>query len=339
MYISSDLTIDTSKFRPENVTEVTKQANATIKALTAPGPAWYEVGAVEYRKMHAEGNAALPQPIYLPGATDATLPSRDSARAIPVRVYQPDNGRPSRGVFMHIHGGGFVLGNEKYWDGTLQMLANGAQLTAISVGYRHAPEDPYPAPLHDCIDAAEHLVDHPSLYGTLRFLGGESAGSHLSVVVALHMLHSRPSFALSGVLAFYGIYDWGIGLPSATKSAESLILNRLALEHFGHAYLPGKTSKDRQDPYMSPLFADLRSLAQGSAKGLPPVLFSVGTDDCLLDDTILMSAKWSIAGGESIVKFYPGGPHGFTVIPNLPIAEEAKAVGVAFLNERLDQIA
>ncbi|KAL4949128.1 alpha/beta-hydrolase [Aspergillus filifer] len=336
MSISSDLIIETSKFRPENVTEAT---NATIKALAAPVSAWYEVGAVEYRKMHAEGRAALPPPIYLPGATDATIPSRDSARTIPIRVYKPDNGRPSRGVFLHSHGGGFVLGNEKYWDGTLQMLANGAQLTAISVGYRHAPEDPYPAPLHDCIDAAEYLVDNPSLYGTLRFLGGESAGSSLSVIVALHLLHSRPLFGLSGVLAFYGIYDWGIGLPSATKSAESLILNRLTLEHFGHAYLPGTTSKDRQNPYISPLFADLRSLADSSAKGLPPVLFSVGTEDCLLDDTILMSAKWSIAGGESIVKCYPGAPHAFTAIPNLPIAVEAKSVGVAFLNERLGQIA
>ncbi|KAL4925663.1 alpha/beta hydrolase [Aspergillus undulatus] len=339
MCIISDLNIDSSKFCPENISEATHQANAAIKALMSQGPAWYEVGAVEYRRLHIEGKVALPPPVLLPNATHASLPSRDPARAIPIRVYKPDNGQPSKGVFLHLHGGGFVLGSEKSSDKQLQMFANGTQLTAISVGYRHAPEDPYPAALHDSIDAAEYLVDHPSEYGNVHFIGGESAGGNLSVIVALHLLQSRPSFSLSGVLAVYGIYDWTLGLPTALDSADSLILNRSGLEAFSHAYLAGLSMEERRNPSISPLYTDLRSLAAGAANGLPPVLFIVGTADCLLDDTILMSTKWSIAGGECIVKIYPGAPHAFTVVPGLPVAEEANALKIRWLNEKMGEIA
>lgn len=113
MSIQSDLTIDASRFRPENVSETTKQVNNFVRDVTIKGPRWHEVGAATYREMHVQGKLALLAPTYLPGATDATLPSRDSSRLIPIRIYKPDNGQPSEGVFLHAHGGGWVLGDEK----------------------------------------------------------------------------------------------------------------------------------------------------------------------------------------------------------------------------------
>ncbi|KAL4914874.1 Alpha/Beta hydrolase protein [Aspergillus aurantiobrunneus] len=335
MSIRSDLSINPSRFHPDNVAEPTKQANTLLEGLSSRGPRWYEVGAAEYRQMRDQGKLPLPAPTYLPNAVDATLPSRDSSRAIPIRVYKPDNGEPSKGVFLHFHGGGFVLGNEKSSDKVLQMFANGVQLTAISVGYRHAPEDPYPAAVHDSIDAAEYLVDHPSIYGPVRFMGGESAGACLVVLATLHLLHWRPSHVLSGLILHYGFYDLSLGLPALATSTRPLMVNRTALEHFTEAYLPGVTPDERRSPSISPIYADFPALAAGSANGLPPALFIVGTEDCLLDDTILLGTKWRIAGGESLVQFYPGASHGFTVMPGLPVAEEANAASVRFLQERV----
>lgn len=113
MSIQSDLTINASRFRPENVTEATKQANSFLQDVTTKGPRWHEVGPATYREMRLQGKLALPAPTYLPGATDATIPSRDSSRRIPIRIYKPDNGHPSEGLFFHAHGGGWVLGDEK----------------------------------------------------------------------------------------------------------------------------------------------------------------------------------------------------------------------------------
>ncbi|KAL2845051.1 Alpha/Beta hydrolase protein [Aspergillus pseudoustus] len=337
MPMESDLTINSARFLAENVAESTKQANAVLADITANSPKWYQVGSARYREMQESGKTPLPPPVLLPNAIEATAPSRDSARQIPVRVYQPDN-EPSKGIFLHIHGGGHVLGSHDGQDSSLQTFANGTQLTSISVGYRLAPENPYPAAINDCIDAAEYLVDNPSKYGVLRFIGGESAGGNLSVLTAIHLLRSRPSHALSGLVLRYGQFDLGLGLPTiATPPSEkALMIDRHAMERFNSAYAPGLSFEERRTPSLSPLYEDLPALAAASPNGLPPALFICGTKDPLLDDTLLMSIKWSVAGAESITKIYPGAAHGFTVIPGLPAAEEAKKISVQFMREKLD---
>lgn len=78
------------------------------------------------------------------------------------------------------------------------------------------------------------------------------------------------------------------------------------------AFLPDPTT-DRRDPSVSPLYFNFSALPAGST--LPPALFLCGTADRLLDDTIFMSAKWQVAGGKALVKFFPGEPHGFSGFP------------------------
>ena len=102
-----------------------------------------------------QGQTLLPEPVHLTEALDANVPSREIGRDISVRVYKPDNGQPSKGILLHVRGGGFVLAAHKDSD-SLQCYANQCRLTAISVGYRLAPENVYPAAAHDCADAAEY---------------------------------------------------------------------------------------------------------------------------------------------------------------------------------------
>ena len=75
-------------------------------------------------------------------------------------------------------------------------------------------------------------------------------------------------------------------------------------------------------PDVCPLYGDL--------KGLCPALFSVGTKDALLDDTLLMHARWVAAGNAAELAMYPGGAHGFTLFPN-GLAERASARMDGFL--------
>jgi acetyl esterase/lipase len=113
MPITSDFTLDISKFRPENITESTKKAAALVENISTNGPRWWEVGIEKYREMRELGQTPLPKPVYLPEALDGTVPSRDAGREIPIRIYKPDNGQPSKGIFLHFHGGGFVLATHK----------------------------------------------------------------------------------------------------------------------------------------------------------------------------------------------------------------------------------
>lgn len=105
----------------------------------------------------------------------------------------------------------------------LKYLADHCQLAVLSVGYRLAPEDPYPAGNEDCFDVAEWLVDNAEKeYGApLKFMGGDSAGAHLGVVTAFHLLKTRPDFAFKGLVLNFGAFDlsgftpqvWTFDLP------------------------------------------------------------------------------------------------------------------------------
>lgn len=107
-------------------------------AQTTSGPKWYEIGAEQYRRMRWEGKTAMPRPVVLDGddgGEDMVLfppKERDEEgmgegiennggkgkeRGVPVRVFRPKDGREVKGVFCHIHGGGWVLQSEKYQVG------------------------------------------------------------------------------------------------------------------------------------------------------------------------------------------------------------------------------
>jgi acetyl esterase/lipase len=97
----------------------------------------------------------------------------------------------------------------------------------------------------------------------------------------------------------------------------------------------GWTQETLIDPKVSPLYADLEPL-RGK---LPPALYTCGTEDPLLDDTLFMSAKWKATGGETVVKIVPGVPHGFIMFPrdlDGPRADEGMAEVEAFVANKVD---
>jgi acetyl esterase len=112
-----------------------------------------------------------------------------------------------------------------------------------------------------------------------------------------------------GANLVFGVYDWGRS-PSqrgfgAFTGADMLTPDGLAL--FANAYLPERSDDERRYGSISPLFADLR--------GLCPALFSVGSGDHLLDDTIMMAPRWAAAGNDTELLVLPDMPHGFMAFP------------------------
>ncbi|QIW98727.1 hypothetical protein AMS68_004245 [Peltaster fructicola] len=306
MPLQSDLSFDVDKLDPARVTEKTHKLNDTLVKLMQGEPKWYEVGAEKYRQMRVNGETPMPKPKILDSGKDITIPSREASRSIPCRVFKPADGG-SKGVFYHIHGGGWVLQSQYTQDLMLEYLANHTQLIVVSVGYRLAPEHPYPQPNEDCYDVADWLVDNAEKQfgGPMLFMSGDSAGAHLSVVTAYHVLESRPDFAFKGLVLNFGAYNLAEFLPQARNFHLELILDVDIMEKYANAYLPNTTAAQRRDKFISPFYADMSKMK------LPPALFTCGTLDCLMDDSIMMSTKWMMSGAEAILKLYPGAPHGF----------------------------
>ena len=113
--------------------------------------------------------------------------------------------------------------------------------------------------------------------------------------------------------------------PSQCRfGSTQLVLRTIDLQQFYNAFLP--TITDRRLPDISPLYADLKRLC--------PALFSVGTKDALLDDTLFMHARWVAAGNQAELAIYPGGAHGFTLFPN-ELSKTATVRIDAFLSRAL----
>jgi acetyl esterase/lipase len=91
---------------------------------------------------------------------------------------------------------------------------------------------------------------------------------------------------------------------------------------FTENFLPGLDDAQRRDPAISPLYADL--------SGLPPALFTIGTADPLLDDTLFMAARWEAAGNEADLRVYADCIHAFNAFP-IGIADAANLAQVEFL--------
>ena len=305
-------------FRPEAIAEDTAKLNEEMVALMTPLPNWWNVGAEATREARRQGRGPFPAPVLSPRARTIAITGRDG-NEIPLRVIAPV--RP-RGVYLHIHGGGWVLGAANQQDPMLEHIADTTGLAVVSVEYRLAPEHPYPAGPDDCEAAAAWLVKHaPTEFGSdVLTIGGESAGGHLSAVTVLRMRDRYSYTGFRGANLVYGVYDLGMTPSQLAFGNRRLVLRTIDMQQFYNAFLP--TITDRQVPDISPLYADL--------KGLCPALFSVGTQDALLDDTLFMHARWVAAGNATELAIYRGGAHGFTLFPNR-LADESAARSEAFL--------
>jgi acetyl esterase len=221
-----------------------------------------------------------------------------------LRTFTP--AEPARAVLLHMHGGGWFRGRPEMGDPPNAVLANERGIAVVSVDYRLAPEHPFPAGPDDCEAAALWLIEHAeSEFGaTPLLIGGDSSGAHLAVLTLLRLRDRGVSARFVGANIVFGYFDFG-HLPSHRGlNAGPDILDFDALEAMAELVLPGRSTEERRDPRYSPLWADL--------SGMPPALFTVGLNDHLSDDTLLLASRWERAGNHAELLAYPDAPHGCT---------------------------
>jgi acetyl esterase/lipase len=218
-------------------------------------------------------------------------------RRVPVRVTHPQGGSP-RGVYLEIHGGGFYMGWAARSDFRNRQLADAAGIAVVSVDYRLAPENPWPAAPDDCETAALWLLEEgETRFGTSRLaVGGGSAGANLAMTTLLRLRAKGLLAPFVGAALQYGAFDLSLQTPAARRFAD---------EYYLRAYVGGV--EDRTNPDISPLYADLHDL--------PPALLTIGTLDDVLEDSLLMAMRLSAADANPDLRVYPESPHGFLGFP------------------------
>ncbi|WP_112663795.1 alpha/beta hydrolase [Microvirga flavescens] len=290
--------IDHTLFDPAAISEEIKAQNAYIIERLKGLPDQWSIPPAVVRERRAQGLGPFPP---MPLSKRAKVETIDGPRGpISLRIIAPEN---PRGAYFHVHGGGWTFGTADEQDPWLDRLAERSGLAVVSVEYRLAPENPYPAGPDDCEAAALwFLREAQGRFGTDRlFIGGESAGAHLSAVTILRLRDKHGLKPFRGANLFAGCYDLSM-TPSVVRwGAEKLILNTRDIRMFTDNFCG--PDADRRDPDISPLYADLT--------GLPPALFSVGTRDLLIDDTLFMAARWAREGNAADLAVWPGGSHVF----------------------------
>jgi acetyl esterase len=315
---------------PDTLLADTRAFNAELARQLATIPPVNTVPPEESRRARREGRGIFPAPVYVPEAR--VIEIHGPGGPVGLRIIAPD--AKSRGTFLHLHGGGWTLGENDGQDPRLQRLARDTGLTVVSVNYRLAPENPYPAGPDDCEAAAAWLLSDAgaaavgaSAASGPRAIGGDSAGGQLAACTLLR-LRDRHGItgAFEAAVLQYGGFDLSMTPSQRLWGDRNLVLSGPIMVWFGDQFLPGLDREQRRDPDISPLFADLA--------GMPPAIFTVGTADPLLDDTLFMEARWRAAGHATELRIWPEAPHGFVSLP-MTVADLALAAEHDFLNRTL----
>lgn len=282
-----------------------------------PGPKMWEMSAADARAAFI-GLLQLAGPKDVPVGRIENLTAPGPHGDIPVRLYSPvAAGSEALPVLVYFHGGGFVIGDLDTHDGLCRMFADGAECRVISVHYRLAPENKYPAAVDDAFAALKWVEDSASRLGidaNRIAVGGDSAGGALAAIVAqMAKANGAPSLAFQ--LLLFPVTQIGGDTSSLREFAVGYFLEKRTLDWFFGHYLAAKD--DRQDPRVSPLRAK-------DFSGLPPAYFMLGGYDPLHDEGAQYAEKLRAAGVPVTVADYGDMVHCFVYLQTvLPQAREA----------------
>jgi acetyl esterase len=305
------------------------QAEAYLRELHAAGARpLHELSVAEARE--AELADLEPTPVEpVAGVVELVVPG--SGGDVPVRLYRP-NAAHELPVLLYFVGGGWVLGSPAAADPVCRRLANATPCAVVSVGYRRAPENPFPAGLEDCYAALCWVAEHGAELGldpARLAVSGASAGGNLAAAVAL-LARERggPRLALQALV--YPPLDHRADTPSMAEALDPLFFGREDLAWCWSHYLADPADGD--NPLASPLRArDLR--------GLPPALVITAELDPLRDQADLYAARLGEANVPVELRRFEGIPHGFfSKADRFDAGAEAQALAASTLRLAFDSL-
>lgn len=280
------------------------------------------------RRIMAAGLASV-APIEIVGKVhDDTIPTQETE--IPIRVYTPFGDGPFP-ILIYFHGGGWVLNSIETHDRVCRYICNKARVIVVSVGYRLAPENKFPAAVDDAYAATSWVSKNAHILGglpTRLAVGGDSSGATLATVCAL-MAVDRGGPPIRYQLLFYPVTDhYSRGTSSYEEMANGYILTKELMMWYWDHYL--NVGEDINNPYICPL-------RMSDMSGLPPTLIVTAEYDILRDEGELYAKMLQEAGVPTVFKLYEGMMHGFILrLDQLDAAKAALDFGCENLSMALN---
>ena len=208
-----------------------------------------------------------------------------------VRIYTPLNASGPLPITMYYQGGGWVIATIDTYDSSCRALANAAQSVVVSVEYRKAPENPFPAAHEDCYAALQYVAQNPAQFGgdttgSPRIAtAGESAGGNMAAAVCL-MTRDRGGFMPIYQVPIYPVAGTNTNTPSYIENADAVPLSRPLTIYFLQNYLKNPTD------YSNPLI----NLVGANVAGLPPATVITDQIDPLRSEGAAYAARLQAAG-------------------------------------------
>jgi len=239
---------------------------------------------------------------------DFTIPS-SGGFALPVRLYVPS--AAPRGLIVYFHGGGWVIGTVAGYHPMTATLANRTGCAVLSVDYRLAPENPYPAPVDDALAAIRWAAEQgaKAIGAEARALVamGDSAGGNLATVASRLHNESRPARKVDLQVLAYPVTGHDFDTASYLEFAEGNLLTRKDMKWFWDHYCPD--AAQRSHPDVSPLHAKDLSAS-------PAALVLTAGRDPLRDEGEAYGQRLKEAGVPTEVVRCEGLLHGFLAMIN-----------------------
>jgi acetyl esterase len=277
------------------------EAQQLLAALEEAGLPPFEHMTVPQAREAAKGFADLQGEPEEIATDDRTIPG--PAGEIPVRVYTPAGEGP-KPVIVYFHGGGWVIGDMDTVDKPVRSIANRTGAVVVSVDYRLAPEQVYPAAFDDSYAATVWVAEHAAELGgdpARVAVAGDSAGGNLAAAVSL-AARDRNGPRLVAQLLIYPVTNFDFTTASYEENGEGYLLTRGTMQWFWAHYLGAQDLG--KDPYACPARAD-------DLVGLPPAFVATAEFDPLRDEGEAYAANLRSAGVAVTAKRYDGMLHGF----------------------------
>ena len=301
------------------------QALAQLARITASGePPLESLAPHDARRTADERVMNNGWPLLtLPVISPLTLPGPGGPLA--ARLYKSDP-TAIRPLILFFHGGGFMVGNLDTHDALCRTLAARTEATVLSIGYRLAPENRFPAAPDDCLFAANWA------YANAHALGidpnriaavGESSGGNLVAGVAQAGAAGKAPPLVQQVM-IYPSLDMRLGFPSYQTFAHGYFFTLSKAQYFKDHYL--NTDAEATDPRASPLRGII-------APTLPPALIIAAELDPLVDEAVEYARRLRAAGVSVSLDVYDGWPHGFMFWAHTEAAQRAMDSSVAALRQ------
>lgn len=256
-----------------------------LDAADPDAPDFWELTPSEARRASDEMIDGMLPAVEVGSWRDIDI-EHDSLR-VKARLFLPD-GVTNPALLVFFHGGGWEIGSIEVSDRPLRRLVVDARCAILSVDYRLAPEDPFPAGFEDCLAATRWAAVNRAALGVrddFLAVGGDSAGANLAAAVAQRFRDDADT-SIDHQLLIYPVVQRRFDTPSYVAFHAGYFLTRATMERFWELYLgPGEDA---------PRYADL--FANGSLAGLPEATVLTAGLDPLRDEGELYANALAAAG-------------------------------------------